>query len=1756
MSVLNLRISNDKRKSAIKQPYKEVTLIKVINKLETTVQNNDGFQRNLEELKIATNVEQQLNILKQLTRKYVLSIQTEQEDDDSHANELLHSCVHLLVEIYLSMELKSPLRSGVGRIISSLPENIHSHVCSRLSQSLRSRFEEHNLDIITINVYANALNGCFDNFPLGLLAITKCQDEAIEFIVKSFQICILHIMKQMTPVQKVDICQCTHTIVRAAICILQKCKCSCPPSLQDAALQLVTNTDLPLDTRTNCGLLVVLYTSIFCDKQSWFQLFEKYSEQSCDTSALCIYSGILSVIPIKELNVPAATSQTCSSSKTVVELMFHNLLDIENRNATNSVIILSVSRTVSLLSRCLLTQPSLLPPVLSDMLSYVWAHLDHYMDSVRHLSVTTLECIMKFDSFDVDVVNPVIQAVLQTPVWRRAKHAGLSALIGHIPVEKLLSKIPDLILSLLDNLQHHVVASHVVSSYEALMCQHYREQPNVEMWSNLWIKPMVSALNSNHNVALQQVLTKAINICPDIMDIVMKIKNTSLGTILLCLQISRKLGLHKQVKENKRMWRGLVDCELLFHALSHSDEQVRLTCLSLLVESPKTCEAITAQEFELVKYYLIYNLNTQATSSRQHGLSLINKFLTRFKDSSPLIQRKINQLEKKGFTAAEEKKLLSNYNDFCEWLINFCMINLFPGASFSRRISALYILNLCKTLNLWPDSANTIDNGCILLSCLADTYEENKLSAVQLIAGVPAMLPEFQDPEQVPKLISECIKLGSSVRPPDCATAAYLFKVVVSFPFSTETFVNIAHVYEQIIPLHMDKCKIVNREVYCCLLIVMHHLTEQLKIAQHNLLKAAASGPMYGLLFVAQHLLSQINFEDIVKNKEWRVLIKNLMELSFTCNSVVASVVNSSSPEGHIPMDFDFDISDLVINEDDSNEELGVTAQMVLLCAWRTVKEVSLLLGALAELAPVATNESEIGILSQDDLMRIGYHLSTLLGEIKHRGAFEQAYVGFCKLARRLWRFTSGDLHELPHKWLSETMHEIRDGDKFCATRRSAGIPYMVQALICTELEMGSSNTLQTWLGHLLELAECTASTPETRTHAFNVLRALFRNMQLGEVVGPFVEHAIMVAVEGFNASTWPERNSATLLLSTLVSRVFGVPRSKGYVLNWKNKMTGRIFFQRYPKLFGFFKNQLSIALLSFKTSTLHPTLYPVLLFLGRLYPSSLEGTDSSLQLSEYVEYIHACSSSNVFKTRILAAAAMVPLIPPNTLVQHLNRVFLQISSSEVKKQTNLTHGLLLQIIHFLQNNPQLLQEEDEDIESYIESWISMSLVLLNSSRCSVICECLIQIFVILSVTCYSLVSFTTWQRIVDIVKAILEESSGSVGYCLCQQKAAELLVGITLMSDQYADMCIPVINKLLKHPTYEVIHIVLDIIFAIVHEGNFYIGNDEKLLPFITKLPVVTKCEVKNLILNSESTAKLIAQNLVKSEYSDDLYKCLLVAYSFPLVLTVLSHEHSSVVKFLVLLCREQEEKVVSIAIYCIGAYLSLQENISDLDISEICDILNEYSDTSYDDECRLAVAHVLTKNFTLFITASTPVIRMASWCTLVSLACDDEPAVREIACSVAASDQVCSRSLELLLKKFTASEQDCLLKAVVLLSWILGDFTQVFKTEELPKGRVFDKSEMNCHEEEYILSCLAGSHFKNILSKVGASVMKESLDSSVKNWLCQLYGFSADNLEEFLFILKSSISKLDVSGLCSFVKPGYQATKLSILKLQNVVT
>lgn len=75
---------------------------------------------------------------------------------------------------------------------------------------------------------------------------------------------------------------------------------------------------------------------------------------------------------------------------------------------------------------------------------------------------------------------------------------------------------------------------------------------------------------------------------------------------------------------------------------------------------------------------------------------------------------------------------------------------------------------------------------------------------------------------------------------------------------------------------------------------------------------------------------------------------------------------------------------------------------MVVTGCWLTVKEASLLLGALVREAPVAkTGAAEASLLEARQLTDVGEQLMHYMGVVKHNGAVEKAQAGFIALCDR-----------------------------------------------------------------------------------------------------------------------------------------------------------------------------------------------------------------------------------------------------------------------------------------------------------------------------------------------------------------------------------------------------------------------------------------------------------------------------------------------------------------------------------------------------------------------------------------------------------------------------------------------------------------------------------------------------------------------------------------------------------------------------------
>lgn len=74
---------------------------------------------------------------------------------------------------------------------------------------------------------------------------------------------------------------------------------------------------------------------------------------------------------------------------------------------------------------------------------------------------------------------------------------------------------------------------------------------------------------------------------------------------------------------------------------------------------------------------------------------------------------------------------------------------------------------------------------------------------------------------------------------------------------------------------------------------------------------------------------------------------------------------------------------------------------------------------------------------------------------------------------------------------------------------------------MCTEIGVGDGTCFKMCMKQLLELSSSKDHSIDTRIHALNILRALFRNSELREAVNPYVEDAFIVAISGFKSASW-----------------------------------------------------------------------------------------------------------------------------------------------------------------------------------------------------------------------------------------------------------------------------------------------------------------------------------------------------------------------------------------------------------------------------------------------------------------------------------------------------------------------------------------------------------------------------------------------------------------------------------------------------------
>lgn len=945
---------------------------------------------------------------------------------------------------------KESTKSGTDIIIKAISNVIlecNNSVCNSIRCNENSPGD--------IGWFIASLNGCFDNFPEGVAGTKLCFD----ILLKSIHQFIENFMRQLqqknylSPAKRSEVFIDLHNAIRFLLFGIQQLNDHqtsgsvnvFEPILNKCWIELLENAafvDSPIDTKINCGILKVHYDrlagEIFAPKDKILSQFDKTIDEKQHLPGFkpskSLFYGIAIINTMQEMDL--ADPNFYPALNVIVD----RLIAMGKVFTIDSCLIMAVTRAlVQCSKKLLLLMRKVSTPLtnsvgidhlrqsMHECIAFVWINVHHSVECVRYLAKDLLKNLLKLGQ-EQQIFSNITNEAIRIVKCQSTSETLVCLLLDYLGqvynTEFVLNEIPDIQRRILRNL---FVDSCWGSCFERLMTKN-KEIDHGE-WCDRWIKPLMQIDSSTWKndfdrlKIVRNMFERALKAKPEAAEYILADPKLSIEIYLFVLWIMRRSGRKIYAPENYCV---SSDGKVIY-AKVHPTDEIRILSYRILIECHKTSAPFAERDLHEILEFFRYNCNDQSPSIRQQINTTMKRAMLRIECGYLMAKR--------NSPTAELCKIYEQFlKDLVEFCVDFC---LFDGANFGRRATGLAAL-LCA-IGMWqklrPDDTSIYSEKLWirLQNSLIDSYVINKDVASDILQMCWKFYPNKTN------LIYNLVdlkKLITTFRPYDVMTAAHY----LSFCAFSQTYFD--NYYDVII--------------WCESL-----LDDGLSEAKKSLLQTARYNALYGLVLTIRNLLKHIDFASIsddTEREKWRAFFQRMIPKCKELTDVGGRCCNSSAPEGCLPNDLN-DVSNyLPMHEDDQTVKIKVTAQMILLCAWRTVRESALLMGEIALNIPILTASTPNGFITVDQLLGMGSHFQQLLIETKHRGAFEQSFLGFSNFCLRLWRSHEPQLHAYPLKLVQNIEAIVSDTEKpdndlasefdvtkLCATRRSAGVPFMVR---------------------------------------------------------------------------------------------------------------------------------------------------------------------------------------------------------------------------------------------------------------------------------------------------------------------------------------------------------------------------------------------------------------------------------------------------------------------------------------------------------------------------------------------------------------------------------------------------------------------------------------------------------------------------------------------------------------------------------------
>jgi len=751
------------------------------------------------------------------------------------------------------------------------------------------------------------------------------------------------------------------------------------------------------------------------------------------------------------------------------------------------------------------------------------------------------------------------------------------------------------------------------------------------------------------------------------------------------LRICRRIGTVDTLSEPA--------AEALKAGLVHPGSDVRGAAFAVLCEVKKRGTRPSRCEMDAVCMFLDQNAGDDCPRLRQTILSQFCHLMIRCRDYAANQMRRLEKqrdLLNKG-NKEQEKEERERLNQietdllevatFLDKLIVMLMWNLFPGGNYQRRILTLNLVNLfidnfvvfnAAGMNKCSGNGNPEEfitfahkhnlirfrENQQLFRFLLDAAEDN-MSDIRELAG--HILKLFNpDPDQVQHIQSRALMMLRSPKDGTCETGATLLQLVSAW--ST-------------LQPGLEENGMCSR-----LLDKYIRLLEQSEV---DFLGTVTSDPMFGTIIALRGLLfSPESPHRLSFNQRQLDRLVSCMESS---THTMLSLLSGREEGSHNP---DFQemaraINNIIGLSESGTEEPGVpqSQQLVISAVWHNIKVCALLVAELVSCSPLDPDPSpDSPALTLSCVNRCGDILIRILTLCRHKGALEGTVEGCTSYTRRLINSQMPGYRDIPGNMLQDVLKYIRSGSNSSVTRRSAGLPGLVQTIVAAEAGSNSGKLLKIAVSELVCLAQHSvqAETRDTTTgHALHILRGVVQDTAVSRHIGPYIKDIVATCLNSFECESWVDRNAALQLFGALTPRILGQKKLRTDASY--NKVNLEEVDTRFPGLLSLFVNQLNKPE-TIRSNIVSASVVPILTVLSRLERPAVGQSLQGQGVGQISSRISDC---------------MLPLLgsPVIQVRQLAGRVYAEFSSFQfsdvlvkaeevVKRETgrnsNLLHGYML----------------------------------------------------------------------------------------------------------------------------------------------------------------------------------------------------------------------------------------------------------------------------------------------------------------------------------------------------------------------------------------------------------------------------------------------------------------------------------------------